>query len=133
MEMRIGVLADAANESKDGKLNVMGTFNNIAAATFPAIHRRMTLVAQFRYAYDETREGNLSVVLIDPDGKEANSVVGRVALRLPEGGLPGTLNLIIASDNLLLTRPGSYRYQIAFDQELIATIPFSASLVSPSA
>ena len=47
MDVTLALLADAANVSQDGKLNILGIFNGLGAAAFPATHPSMHLVLRF--------------------------------------------------------------------------------------
>src|SRR5919204_3250104 len=44
MRLSLALLADYANVSHDGKLNIMGIFGQIHAPQFPAVHAQMHLV-----------------------------------------------------------------------------------------
>jgi len=46
MKLTLFLAADYANITREGKLNVMGIFNDIYARTFPARHSSMHLVAK---------------------------------------------------------------------------------------
>ena len=50
MKIPMAFLADEANISQEGKLNVLGIFDRIAAAEFPVVHPRM--VFAFRVQAD---------------------------------------------------------------------------------
>jgi hypothetical protein len=135
MEMRMGVLADAANETKDGKLNILGVFFNIVALGLPVVQPSMTMVAQFHYTSGdaENPEGTpLTIELIDADGNEMGKQAGRIVLKPPEDGLPGTLNLVMALTNQVFERAGLYEFKIRFGQDTAATIPFHV-LMAPGA
>jgi len=47
MEVVLAVLADYANVSQEGKLNIMGIFDIISSEKFPTFHPEMKLVVQF--------------------------------------------------------------------------------------
>ena len=44
MELTLALLADYANISREGKLNIMGIFEQIFALSFPAVHAQLQLV-----------------------------------------------------------------------------------------
>ena len=46
MKVTLAVLADYANVSREGKLNILGIFNIIHAASFPCTHGEMVLVTK---------------------------------------------------------------------------------------
>ena len=48
MRVPLAVLADYANVTTDGKLNIMGIFNRIFASALPVVHPQMRLVMRFQ-------------------------------------------------------------------------------------
>lgn len=70
MQVEIGVLADAANISREGKLNICGVFQHIFGQNVPISWPMMSMVLQLRLAPEETgRRHTLSLRLNGPDGK----------------------------------------------------------------
>ena len=65
----MALVADEANISQEGKLNVLGAFDRIAAPKFPTIHPKMVFVFRVEAGYGD---GGVSVPvrvrLIDDDG-----------------------------------------------------------------
>ncbi|MDP9271652.1 MAG: hypothetical protein M3P14_11900, partial [Chloroflexota bacterium] len=68
MEIPIAILADAANVSQEGTLNILGVFSVIRAGRFPAWHPRCVLVIQLRARRSEQGQHERIVVrLMDLD------------------------------------------------------------------
>ena len=53
MELSLALLADGANLSREGKLNLFGIFDTIFARTFPTTHPQMQLVLRFEARAEE--------------------------------------------------------------------------------
>lgn len=69
MKPLLFLAADYANITGDGKLNVMGIFNDIFSFNFPARHSSMHLVGKLGAElgeYGQTR--NFTIKLLDEDG-----------------------------------------------------------------
>ena len=47
MDVTLAVLADHANVSDQGKLNILGIFDRILASNFPAVHPQLHPVLRF--------------------------------------------------------------------------------------
>lgn len=47
MNAKLALLADFANQSADGMLNILGAFDTIYAVKSPAVHPEMKLVVRF--------------------------------------------------------------------------------------
>ena len=70
MEIKYVLLADAANKSAEGKVNVLGLFDAIMASNFPFQHPQMALVFAVRSNPSEWgREVPVEIRLVDQDGR----------------------------------------------------------------
>src|SRR6185436_5289009 len=47
VDVKLALLADGANATAEGKLNILGIFNALHAASFPCAHPHMCLVLRF--------------------------------------------------------------------------------------
>ncbi len=95
MEVSLALLADCANISREGKLNVLGIFNTVCAQSLPS-GVISTLV--LRFVADPAEKGarkNVEFKLLDPDGKQVASQSGE--LQLPPEWPPGMFTLDLLS------------------------------------
>ena len=128
MDVSLALLADAANTSRDGKLNLLGIFDAIQAPTFPTTHPSMTLVLRLEAsAADGDRAHDLDVRFIDADGARLFKIDARVVV--PPGMEPGQPHQFthpIQINGLALKRPGQYAFEVRVDGVLAATVPLRA-------
>ena len=111
MHIPMALLADEANVSQEGKLNVLGVFDRLAASSFPTIHPKMVFVFRVQSEYaDAGRSFVVRLRLMDEDGKVLFEAGGEL---VPPAVAPGDF----ASANKLFTlvgigfpRPGSYKF-----------------------
>jgi hypothetical protein len=70
-EFVFGLVADAAQIDANGKLSILGEFDNIYATRLPAQHGPMTIVARWEAdkAEVEGRQGTLQMEINGPDGE----------------------------------------------------------------
>lgn len=124
MQATLAVLADAANVTKEGKLNILGIFDRIGVRSFPATHPQMQVVLRLEAAYAETdRPHKVEIKLHEPDGDMVFNLNGEF---MPKGGEPGEVsvsNQIIAIGNLPLRKPGGHTFSIFIDGDLKTQIP----------
>ena len=122
MHLKLIALADYANVSEGGKLNVMGIFSNIWARTAPITHAQMHLIVQFDFDFLEEGQKNFRVALVDEDGKEILNVDGNVDV--PQSGFErSTVNQIFVFQNTTFPLFGDYAFHVLFDGEGKAEIP----------
>ena len=110
--------ADYANVTSDGKLNVMGIFKEINAYTFPARHSSMHLVAKLAAElgeYEQTR--NITVILIDADGKRIMELSGPFNVPKAEGGKKPEVNIILELKDIVFPSPGRYEFVLLVDKD----------------
>ncbi len=71
MRLEYMLLADAANLSTEGKLNVLGAFERIVARSFPVMHPTMTVVIRMVATPAERgRKKQIGIRLLNQDGVE---------------------------------------------------------------
>ncbi len=124
MEVKLAVLADYSNISKEGKLNLLGIFDIIRARSFPAVHRNMQLVMILEAPSSEADTNkNVQVMLLDADGKRIFEVEAQLKLAEPAPGeiikSPQILNL----NNIPFGGPGDYAFCILINGEEKGRVP----------
>jgi hypothetical protein len=121
----MAVLADEANVSQEGKLNLMGIFDRIAAAEFPVVHPKM--VFAFRVEADFADGGRtfpVRVMLEDEDGAALFQAEGEMmAPPVPPGEFT-TANQIFGMVGVQFPRPGTYRFVVSVGDNARHETPF---------
>jgi hypothetical protein len=109
MQVKLALLADYANVTAEGKLNILGIFDRITVGEIPAVHPQMHLILRFEaHPAERNRVHNVEIRLYDPDGQTVFEVKGDV---VPQGstGEPMSTNQILTLNNLQLSKPGATR------------------------
>jgi hypothetical protein len=90
MKLTLGLLADAANVTAEGKINILGEFNLIRAPQLPIGVASFTLVFRLEAAGNEPSDHSFTIVLLDEDGDLVRPIVeGKFSLGLSTiPGLP---------------------------------------------
>jgi len=134
MELRLAVLADAANVSIDGKLNVAGIFNRIRTNTLPAQHPLMIAAIQIEIgAADFGREAQAALRIVAPDGETSAPFAAKNKLPVGRAGEPTIWNIIFRLPNIRLAKTGTYEFRVIVDDNTLATIPLTLSLLETKA
>jgi hypothetical protein len=124
MEVSLAVLADYANVSREGKLNIMGIFDRIFAGQLPGHFPPMQVVIRLDAHYAEMgREHTIQVQLQDPDGDTVFDINGSFTPMGGEAGEVAPLNHILSLGNLPLQKAGGYSVVIWVDNDLKKEIP----------
>lgn len=113
MRIPVAFLADEANISQEGKLNVMGIFDRIAAAEFPVLHPRMVFAFRVQADYgDAGRNFPVQVRLVDEDGQVMFEANGEIAAPPVEPGAFSTANQVFTLVGVQFPRPGLYKFVV---------------------
>lgn len=127
MDVIFAVLADAANISQEGKLNILGSFANINAATFPARHPEMQLVLRMEASPAEFgMQKKLEVKVMDEDGQKVSGFSGDITV--PPAKDPGDrsrMQLIVRLLDTVFPRKGRYVFSVLIDGRTESEIPLS--------
>ncbi|HET6362005.1 MAG TPA: hypothetical protein VFH11_08105 [Gemmatimonadota bacterium] len=115
MEITLAVCCDAANVSREGKLNLLGIFNSIHAAEFPCTHPHLALVLRVEARLGEEGTYPLEIRLVDEDGQQLFHINGQLSLQGAEPGRPMTAQTIMDINNLQLPRPGTFAFEVLLD------------------
>jgi hypothetical protein len=118
MKSLLFLVADYANVTGDGKLNVMGIFNDINATNFPARHSSMHLVAKLGAElgeYGQTR--NFTVKLLDEDANQILDISGQLEIPNGEKGRKPEVNIILELKDIVFPKAGIYQFVLMIDKD----------------
>lgn len=130
MQVKLAVLADYANVTAEGKLNILGIFDCINVTDVPAVHPQMQFIMRLEAHPDEKdRVHTIEVRLHDPDGQTVFELKGEI---VPRGGAPGQTiasNQIITINNLELRQTGEYSFVVFIDNDLKTEVPLTVTQI----
>lgn len=126
MRISLALLADYANVSREGKLNIMGVFDNISATSVPTVHAQMQLVLTVEgSAIDAGKEHPLEIELQAPTKETVFKINGALNFgRVPTGGAVKA-NSTIQLNNLIFQQYGRYCFRISINGMMLTEIPFT--------
>jgi len=132
MEVTLALLADYANVTREGKLNIMGIFELIYAHSFPFRHPQMQLIMRFESdAAEAGTTKDVEVQLVDEDGKKLMSIGGEITLGQGRPGEPIITNHILTLNNMGFEKPGDYEFKILIQGEVRETIRLKLVQTTP--
>ncbi|MCI0436076.1 MAG: hypothetical protein L0271_20905 [Gemmatimonadetes bacterium] len=128
MNVKLALLADYANVTAEGKLNILGIFDRISVQELPAVHPQMHLVLRIEaHPAERDRLHNIEIRLHDPDGQTVFDVKGDI---VPHGSPGQTIstNQILTLNNLQLTKLGGYVFVVFVNNDLKSEVPLGIEL-----
>ncbi len=109
MDVTLALLADAANVTADGKLNILGVFNALGASSFPVVHPQMALVLRFEATRaEEGKTRQIELQLADSDGQKLFKIGAQLMVPSAPPGSPIRLNHILMLNNVQFPKAGDY-------------------------
>jgi hypothetical protein len=102
----MAVLADEANVSQEGKLNLMGIFDRIGAAEFPVAHPKMVFAFQVEAEFTDT--GRMIPLRVSLEDDEGGEMMGPPVAP----GEHSTSNQLFTLVGVQFPRPGRYRFVV---------------------
>ncbi len=129
MIVSLAVACDYALIDQHGKLSVLGIFERIWVADFPAVHPRLHLVLRLKGRRTEIGEHPIVIRLVDDGGREVLRGDGSVQIGEPPAGVLEVEAGAVLSFDVPLERPGTYTFEIAVDGSLEATVPITVSQI----
>jgi hypothetical protein len=124
MRVKLALLADSANVSREGKLNLLGIFDAIFARELPTTHPHMHLVLRFEATPpDSGREIAIEVLLVDPTGDPVLRVPGTMQVPPVPTGMTVGVDHVLALANVGFHWAGDHAFHVRLDGRLGATVP----------
>ncbi|MEX1252974.1 MAG: hypothetical protein WEE64_01405 [Dehalococcoidia bacterium] len=123
MDVTFALLADAANFSREGKLNVLGAFDRIHGSQFPLVWPRMVLVMRFVVTPAEFgSEKTLEIITLDLDGKKLGTATGKMTVPAGPSGRQLKIDHVLPL-TMTFPGPGEYSIEILVNGDPKARVP----------
>ncbi|MBI3982649.1 MAG: hypothetical protein HY337_07035 [Gemmatimonadetes bacterium] len=132
MRLEFAVVCDYAIVDQYGKLSVLGIFQHIWVAQFPALHPRLHLVLRLRGKRTEVGEHPVRIRLCDEAGVEILNGSGTVVFAEPAAGITEVEAGAVLVFDVPFPHAGRYAFEITVDREVQATVPLTVAQ-SPTA
>ena len=127
MDIDLVLTADAATIDGSGKLNLLGVFDRITVARFPARHGRLSLVLRFLGGAGDAGTHQLTIKLSTPSGKEIVSLTGELNVAPGRSSLQTGIRVphVINLDGIVFQETGVHTFEIMVDGRHQATLPLT--------
>jgi hypothetical protein len=120
MQVKLALLADYANVTAEGKLNILGIFDRINVPELPIVHPQMHLILRLEaHSAERNRAHNVEIRLHDPDGQTIFEVTV-------------STNQILTLNNLQLTKTGGYNFVVLVNNDLKSEVLLEVELAAPA-
>ena len=128
MQVDFAVLADYALIDQQGKLSVLGIFQHVWVASFPAVHPRTHLVLRVRGRRTEIGEHRIRIRFLDEQEQELIGGDGTVQFGEPPAGVTEVEAGAVLVFDVPLPGPGLYGFEISMGDHVLR-VPLSAAQI----
>lgn len=123
MKIEVFALCDAATDNR-GKLNLLGTFDQIYAAKLPVVHPACAIALRLRFAKMEEAEHKVKLQLVNSDGIPVfQPMEGEVRPRMGADVSSVAVNLILNFQHIKFEEFGDFQINLSVDKVSIASLP----------
>jgi hypothetical protein len=127
VKIPMALIADEANISQEGKLNVLGAFDRIASPSFPMVHPKMVFVFRIEAGYgDGGKAIPVRVRLIDDDGGALFEAGGEIVAPEVDPGDFATAHQLFTLLGIGFPQPGIYKFVVNLGELPAHETPISA-------
>ena len=131
MKIEVFCLCDAATDNR-GKLNILGTFDQIYAARMPVVHPACAIALRMRFDTMEEGKHSVHIEVVDPDGHPVfRPMDGEVHPRIAPEAESVAVNLILNFQNMKLDAYQDYQVNLAVDYRTVASLPLRVRELPP--
>jgi hypothetical protein len=124
------VLSDYALIDQQGKLSVLGIFQHVWVASFPATHPRTHLVLRVKGKRTEIGDHAMRIRFVDDQGHELMGGDGTVQFGEPPAGVTEVEAGAVLVFDVPLPHPGTYAFEISLGGSAVR-VSLSAALIPP--
>jgi len=129
MDVEIFTLCDAATADAAGKLNILGSFDRLSAASEPVVHMQCALALKLRFGRIEEGQKRFRLAFVDSDGKPVMSPLdGTIEVRFQDQDSTTTVSMALGIQQLKLPKFGEYSIDLAIDGRHEKSIPLFVKL-----
>jgi predicted amino acid-binding ACT domain protein len=125
MILRLSVVCEAARERPDGRLDLMGVFNELSATGFPAMQDTLTVVFVVEWSDDEAGRQPLRADMLNEAGRKLLTIQGHTDV--DERGTaraPAQTRLVMPLEKVVFPEPGRYRFELLAGSDVVEACSF---------
>jgi len=129
VKINLALVSDYALVDRFGKLSIMGIFEQLWIARFPAVHPRVHLVMRLKGKRTEVGKHTVRIRFLNNEQEEIISGDGIFEFNEPPAGITEIEAGTVLVFDLPLARPGKYHFHIAIDDDVTTTVPLTVAQV----
>ncbi len=119
MELILSLACEDARARPDGRLDLVGVFDELSAPGFPAAQDRMTVVFVMQWSPAQEGRQEFRADLVAADGTRVLTIEGHTDVSVSDGARPPRTRLIMPLERVVFPHPGEYTFRLTAGDETI--------------
>lgn len=111
MELKLALICETARERSDGRLDIIGVFDELHAPAFPAVQERMTVVFVMEWSADEVGSQPFRADMVHSNGRKILGLEGHTVVH-PAGAGRAITRLIQPLEKVVFPAAGDYHFEL---------------------
>lgn len=117
MELILALACEDARQRPDGRLDLVGVFDELSAPGFPARQDRMTVVFVMQWSPGQEGRQAFTADLVDTSGEKVLTIEGHTDVSGTDGPRRPRTELIMPLENVVFPHEGEYRFRLTAAEE----------------
>lgn len=110
MKLLLSLACEDAHARPDGRLDIIGVFDELQAPGFPAAQDRMTVAFVMEWAADQEGRQQFTADLVDSDDRKVLTIEGHTDVTPAKGASRPKTQLIMPLERVVFPEEGEYRF-----------------------
>ena len=127
MKIEMLAICDAATDYQ-GRLNVLGVFEGIAAPKTPVVRERCCIVTRLRFGRNEVGPHQLKISLRNSKGVQLMpEMKENFSVKVPPNRASVAVNMVLNLNKLKIEEFGNHEIALSMDETLQGTVPLTVA------
>lgn len=127
MELILALTCEDASARPDGRLDIVGVFDELSAPGFPAAQDRMTVVFVMEWPRGQEGRQAFRADLVADDGTRVLAIEGHTDVADPDGARRPRTQLIMPLERVIFPHEGPYRFELTAAGETVSALSLLVS------
>jgi hypothetical protein len=110
MELELALVCDEVRERPDGRLDILGIIDELAAPGFPALQEQLTVLFVMAWSHGETGAQSFRADLVDDEDRRVLTIEGET--QVPADRRSPRTRVMLPLERVVFPHAGRYRFQL---------------------
>jgi hypothetical protein len=120
MKLILSLACEEVRSRPDGRMDLVGVFNELSAPGFPAAQDHMTVIFVFEWGPEDQGEQPLRADMLDDAGNHVLTIQGHTEVSIrPDDRAPAQTRLVLPLERVIFPHAGLYTFHVRAANETL--------------